>query len=284
MRTPLTMALLFLAVPLAGRGQDMPGIDLTQPGNPPAPSEKPPAEGELPPIDLSQPRPPPPQAPPGGEAKEAEAPPLLPFSEKDVALGDKVKAVQRKGFLKAHRFELAPLFSTTINDPYYLKFGPGLRLAYSFQDSFALAVRGTYFTLARSNAVREGKIAFQSQLLSSQIYGLAVVDGVWSPVYGKFSFLGMGIVHFDLFLSAGFGAVWTATSVAPRNEGPHIATDFGGGIRFYPVEWMALEIGLNATLYEDQPVKSVPGTVQKVFTANVGFSFFLPPSFEYRYQ
>jgi outer membrane beta-barrel protein len=278
MRTPLTLALLFCAVPLAGLAQEMPGIDLSQPAKEPAPAEKPPPEGELPPLDLTKPQP---QAPPAGEAKEAEAKPGVPFSEKDVALGDKVKAVQRKGFIKAHRLEVAPQFSLSVNDPYYQKFGGGLRLAYSIQDSFAVAVRGTYFTPYRTDAVREGKLAFQSQLLSSQLYGLAMLNGIWSPVYGKSSFLGKNIIHFDLFLSAGFGLVWSATSLAPRNEGPHLATDFGGGVRFYPKEWMGFELGLNATLYPDQPTKSVPGTIQKVFVANVGLSFFFPPSFEY---
>ncbi len=277
MRTPLTLALLFCAVPLAGLAQDMPGIDLSQPAKP---AEKPPQEGELPPIDLSKPQP---QAPPAAEAKEAETKPGLPFSEKDVALGDKVKAVQRKGFIKAHRFEVAPQLSLSVNDPFYQKFGGGLRLAYSIQDSFAVAVRGTYFTPYRMNAVREGKLAYKSQLLSSQLYGLAMVNGIWSPVYGKASFLSKNIIHFDLFLSAGFGMVWSATSLAPRNEGPHVATDFGGGVRFYPKEWMAFELGLNATLYPDQPSKAVASTIQKVFVANVGFSFFFPPSFEYVY-
>ena len=46
---------------------------------------------------------------------------------------------------------------------------------------------------------------------------------------------------------------------------------------------MAFELGLNATFYPDQPIKSVPGTIQKVFVANVGFSFFFPPTFEYVY-
>ncbi len=279
MRTPLILALCVAVAPLVGRAEEMPGIDLSQPGQKPPEPAKPPGDGELPPIDLSKP-------PPPAEAKPEtkETPPPAPFSEKDVALGDKVKAVQRKGFLKAHRFEVSPQLSTTLNDPYYLKFGGGLRLAYSFQDSFAVAVRGTYFTPLRRNAVREGKLAFRSQLLSSQLYGLAMVDGVWSPIYGKSSFLRKNIIHFDVYLSAGFGVAWTATSLAPRNEGPHPAADVGGGVRFYPKEWLAFELGLNCALYHDQPTKSVPGTIQKVFVANLGFSFFFPTAFDYRYQ
>ncbi|MGC3998116.1 MAG: outer membrane beta-barrel domain-containing protein [Anaeromyxobacter sp.] len=268
------MTLLLAVTPLAGVAQELPGIDLTQPATP---ESKPAGEGgELAPIDLSQPK----TAQPAPEQK-APAAGGQPFSEQDVALGDKVKAVQRKGFIKRGRFEVAPQLSVSVNDAFYQKFGGGLRLAYSLQDSFALAVRGTYFTPYRTDNVREGKLAFQSQLLNSQIDQLVMLDGVWSPIYGKASFLGKNIIHFDLYLSAGFGAVWTATSGSPRNEGPHIATDLGGGVRFYPKEWLAFELGLNATLYPDQPIESVPGTVQKVFCANVGFSFFFPTTFEY---
>jgi outer membrane beta-barrel protein len=280
MRTSLTLALWIAAVPLVGRAEEMPGIDLSQPGKEPPAAQKPPGEpSELPPIDLSKPQ----QPPATGEAKPAEqAAPAAPFSEKDVALGDKVKAVQRKGFIKAHRFEVAPQLSLSVNDPYYQKFGGGLRVAYSFHDSFALAARGTYFTPLRTDAVRQGKIAFESQLLSSQLYGLAMLDGIWSPIYGKSSFLNKNIIHFDVFLAAGFGAVWSATSVEPRNEGPHPGADLGAGVRFYPKEWMAFELGMNATFYPDQPIKSVPGTMQKVFVVNIGMSFFFPTRFEYQ--
>jgi outer membrane beta-barrel protein len=282
MRTKFAIICLIASTPAFA--QDLPGIDLSAPpaerkDQPPA--ERPPSDAdELPPVDLSKPQaqPKPPPAP-----REEEKKPVLPFSEKDVALGDKVKAVQRKGFLKRGRFEIAPMFAATVNDAFYEKFGGGLRIAYSLQDSFALALRGNYFTPYRTDNVRVGKLALQSQLLSSQLNGQAMLDGVWSPIYGKASFLGKSIVHFDLYLSAGFGLVWSATSAAPRNEGPHLATDLGGGVRFYPREWFAFDLGLMATLYPDQPVESVPGTVQKVFVANVGLSFFFPTTFEYFY-
>jgi outer membrane beta-barrel protein len=191
--------------------------------------------------------------------------------------------VQRKGFIKRGRFEVAPIFSLSVNDAYYQKLGGGLRIAYSLQDSFALAARGTYYTPLRTDNVREGKQAFQSQLLTSQLFGSAMLDAVWSPIYGKASFLADSIVHFDIYLAGGLGAAWSATSEAPRNEGPHLAAELGGGLRFYPTEWMAFELGLMATFYPDQPVVSVPATIQNVVTANIGFSFFFPTTFEYVY-
>lgn len=289
MRTHLTIAWLLAAAPAAVLPQDVPGLDLSQPPRKPAPPDAKPDGDELPPIDLSKPPPPaqPPRAAPAPEEKEAK--PVLPFSEKDVALGDKVKAVQRKGFMKRGRFELSPTLALSVNDAFYQKFGVGGRIAYHIEDSFALALRGTWYKIGdwyapyRTDNVREGKLAFKSQLLSSQPYQQAMLDAIWSPVYGKASFLGRSIVHFDLFLTGGFGLVWSATSGAPRNEGPHFATDVGGGLRFYPTEWSAFELGTTATFYPDQPMQSVPGTVQKVFVANLGFSVFFPWSFDYVY-
>jgi outer membrane beta-barrel protein len=289
MRPTALLAVIAIAMPCATAAQEM-GLDLSKPQEKPEeakPEQRKPDEGkpgekkeEVPGLDLSKPATPAAKA----EEKKAAAPAgPLPVATQDVALGDKVKAVQRKGFLKRGRFEIAPTFSLSVNDAFYQKFGGGLRLAYSLGDTFALALRGTYFTPYRTDYVREGKLAFQSQLLSSQLYRQAMVDGVWSPIYGKASFLEKSIVHFDVYFSAGFGLVWSATSFAPRDEGPHLATDFGGGVRFYPKSWLAFELGLLATLYPDQPILSVPGTVQKVFMANVGLSFFLPPDFDYVY-
>ena len=280
------LAILWLAAALPALAQEVPGLDLSQP-----PKQKDRGDTtELPPIDLSKP----------GEpsvkptAAQPEARPIVPFSEKDVALGDKVKAVQRKGFMKRGRFEVAPVFAFTVNDAFYQKFGAGLRLAYNLHDSFGLALRGVTYRKPelsspgswqpapiRTDNARAGKIAFGGQLLSSQIYDQLMLDRIWSPVYGKVSFLQKQIIHFDLFLSAGFGLVWTATTEPPRNEDPHIATDFGGGVRFYPKEWLAFELGMTATLYPDRPIASLPATVQKVFVANVGLSFFFPTTFEY---
>jgi len=266
----LVLALAAPAVP----AQEQPGLDL----NAPAPPAPPPKPTEVQGLSLEPAAPA--KAPDGKPAAQAAG---APFGERDVALGDRVKAVQRKGFLKRGRFEAAPILSLSVNDAYFQKLGGGLRLAYSLQDSFAVAVRGTYYTPLRTDNVREGKQAFQSQLLTSQLYGQAMLDGVWSPVYGKASFLADAIVHFDLYLSSGFGVVWSATSGAPRNEGPHPAAELGGGIRFYPREWLAFELGLMATFYPDQPVVSVPATLQTVFVANVGVSFFFPVTFDYVY-
>jgi outer membrane beta-barrel protein len=269
MRLRTAIVCLSLAVPALGLAQAMPGLDLSQPPRP-KDEEQPPA----------QPTPPPAQ--PAAKPGEAKAP-LGPSGERDVALGDRVKAVQRKGFLKKGRFDVTPLVLASMNDAYYLKFGAGLRLAYNFGDTFALAARGVYYWPLTTENVRIAQIALDSQIVTSTLYGQAMLDGVWSPIYGKAAVLGRDIVHFDVYLLAGVGAVWSSTSLAPQNQGPHLATDLGAGVRFYPKEWMAFELGVIATVYSDRAAESVPSTVQTVFGATVGVSFFLPTSFEYVY-
>jgi outer membrane beta-barrel protein len=159
----------------------------------------------------------------------------------------------------------------------------GGRLAYSIQDSFAIALRGAYWWTLKTDHAREGQAAFQSQLLSSKPFAQAMLDGVWSPIYGKASWFGSSIVHFDLYLIGGLGAVWSDTSTAPRTEGPHPAVDLGGGIRFYPVEWLALEGGFIGTFYPDRPTLSSPSTLTRIMAAHVGVSIFYPFTFEYVY-
>ncbi len=286
MRRLLAIACITVTVPAAVLAQqDLPGMDLSGEQKPKDAEQKPPDE-ELAPVDLSkpaEPTSPSESAPPSAPEAKAEATPERPFSEKDVALGDKVKAVQRKGFLRRGRIEVTPMFAATANDAFYQKFGYGGRLGYNLQDSFELAARYTRYEQMRTDNVREGKIAFQSQLLNTELYQQAMLDGIWSPIYGKAAFLGKSIVHFDLFLTGGFGLVWTATSDAPLKQGPHPATELGGGVRFYPREWMAFELGVLATIYPDQTVISLPATTQRVFVANVGVSFFWPFTFEYVY-
>lgn len=260
-----SLAWIAVALPLAALGQEVPGIDLSAPPKPA----------------------PPPPAPEAAPQKPREASPLETAlgapGERDAALGDRVKAVQRKGFLRRHRLQLTALFTPSVNDAFYQKFGFGGRLAWYLQDSFAVGVRGAYYARVQTSYKRQAALAFQSQLLVSQPYGELMGEALWSPIYGKFSWFQRSIVHFDVFLVAGFGAAWSATSMSPRNEGPHPAGEFGGGVRFYPKDWLALEAGLIATLYPDQTDRAVPATIQKVVCASLGVSFFFPFGFEYVY-
>ena len=130
---------LALALPLAAAAQQVPGIDLS---GPPAekPPEPPPERTRVPTQELGTPppeaeRPKPAPARPSDALESAVGVP----GERDTALEDRVKAVQRKGFLKRGRLQLTAFVNPTWNDAFYQKFGYGLRLAYNPHDAFAVA-------------------------------------------------------------------------------------------------------------------------------------------------
>ncbi|HTP49341.1 MAG TPA: outer membrane beta-barrel domain-containing protein [Anaeromyxobacteraceae bacterium] len=268
MRAPIRpITWLLVALPLTVYGQEMPGLDLSAPPKAkpkpaaPAPAQKPGA------------------AEPGTPLEKAVGVP----GEADGALEDRVKAVQRKGFIKQNRLQLTAFGAAGVNDAFFQKLGVGGMIGYNIEDSFAVALRGAYWYSVKAQAVKEGAIAFQSQLLSSGLSGTAMLDGIWSPVYGKFAWLGRSIVHFDAYVIAGAGLAWSASSGPPRNEGPHVAGDLGAGIRFYPNDWLCLDLGLVGTFYADQKDTALPGDIQKVVALTLGVSFFVPTRFEYYY-
>jgi outer membrane beta-barrel protein len=270
---------LLLALPLAAAAQDMPGLDLSEPAKKPpekssATTQKPPEPEPAADDAAKQPR-------KAGALENALGAP----GERDAALGDRVKAVQRKGFLKRNRLEGGVYFSPGLNDAFIQKLGVGARLAYHLRDSFALQLRGVTYKLLQvdpTDAYYQGQRAFGSQLRKSRLHNQLMLEGSWSPVYGKAAVLGDSIIHFDLFLNAGFGLAWSDTNLAPANQGAHFATDLGGGMRFYPREWLALEFGVLATMYPDSPPGS-PSALQTAVVGTVGVSFFFPPNFEYVY-
>ena len=203
--------------------------------------------------------------------------------ENDTALGDRVKAVQRKHFLKRGRLEAVPSFALSLNDAFNSKVGAGLAVNYHLADSIALSAHYDQFYRAQSDNVRIAKRELRSLLLASAIDWTAGVDFVWTPIYGKLAWFNT-IVQYDLFLATGVGGVWSQTSGDPVGDGLHPSIDAGIGQRFAFTDWMAFEFWVKQLLYVDRPQDREIAEIQKVLTMNVGLSFWLPPSFDYEVQ
>ena len=258
---------------------------------PPPPSQPPPAPGaqEKPPeptteglgLDLTEEAKKP--APstvvlPGDKTKDA---PVL--DEQSLVEDDRVKSIQRKVFLKTHRFELLPTIFVSVNDPYYSKWGGSLRGSFFLSDTLAIAVHASVFDLLPTDDVRLAKANFQSRIFFS-VPKWSVLGAVeWSPIYGKATIFN-SIIHFDGFILAGLGALWSDTSSTPLDSkdpggpkrGPNIAGEFGIGLRFMTTDWLSVNIALIDTAYVDQPAGTNKGAVQNVLALNAGFSLFFP--------
>ncbi len=198
----------------------------------------------------------------------------------DVSLEDRVKAVQRKHFLKRGRLELVPTFAMSLNDAFYTKVGGGIAMNYHLADSIALSLHYEQFGISQTESVRIAKRELKSLLLSSKLEWSAGVDFIWTPIYGKLSWFNT-IVQYDLFLITGLGAAWSQTSGDPVKDGAHPAVDIGVGQRFSLSDWMAFEFWVKQLLYADRPQDRQISEIQKVLTLNVGLSFWIPPSFSY---
>jgi outer membrane beta-barrel protein len=218
--------------------------------------------------------PPPAQPPPTPAASTATPSPESELLPTDITNEDRVKSVQRKVYLKKGRFELTPLVSVSINDPYYSKFGASVRGAYYFADTLAISARGSVMQVLPSDDVRTAKRAFQSRIYHSVPQWSGMADLEWAPLYGKVAFLN-SILHFDGYLLGGAGVVKTETS-SLEGRSISIGADLGLGMRFVAKDFLAVNVALINTSYVDQPLGTSKGAVQNLMTINAGISLFFP--------
>lgn len=215
------------------------------------------------------------ETPPATAAPAApEAPPEPAPALTDITQEDRVKSVQRKVYLKKGRFELTPLVSFSINDPYYSKLGASIRGAYYFADTLAIAARASAMQVLPSEDVSTAKRAFQSKIYHSVPQWSAMGDVEWAPLYGKVAFLN-SILHFDGYLLGGAGVVRTQTS-SLEGRTVNIAADLGLGMRFVAKDFLAVNVALINTSYVDQPLGTSKGAIQNLMTINAGISLFFP--------
>ena len=205
------------------------------------------------------------------------------LDEQSLVEDDRVKSIQRKVFVKTHRFELLPTIFVSVNDPYYSKWGGSLRGSFFLSDTLAVAVHASIYDLLPTDDVRTAKADFQSRIFYS-VPKWSVLGAVeWSPIYGKATIFN-SIIHFDGFILAGLGALWSDTSSTPLDSknpsgptrGPNIAGEFGFGFRFMTTDWLSVNLALINTSYVDQPAGTNKGAIQNILALNAGISLFFP--------
>jgi outer membrane beta-barrel protein len=269
----VVFVLFFFAAPAFGQEKEL-GLDLTDEEKKQDQKAKEPQEVEQKPAPAGTRTP---AAGPGASATAGVKPSTSSASlqgERDIIQEDRVKSVQRKVYLKKSRFELAPSVSATVNDPYYLKTGLGLRAGYYFADTLALAGRFVWMNVYPNDDVRTAKRDFQSRIFFSVPVWSAMADLEWSPLYGKVSIFN-SILHLDSYLLGGVGVVVTDTSALP-GRGPNPAADLGIGMRLVVKDFLAVNVALINTTYVDQPTGTTKGATQNLMMLSTGLSVFVP--------
>jgi outer membrane beta-barrel protein len=211
--------------------------------------------------------------------------------------------VPRKGFLKRHRFELAPFSAISFNDTMIRHYSFGGDLTFYLTDVFSIAAEGQYFIKERSE--RESLVGFQfnrATTLNRFNYSASLVFG-YVPGYGKFGLFNKYIVHWDVTVNAGIGVIWTETIPVipdaksfPAFSNLDIMPHLGISTRMFVTDWLALSIGLRDYMFEDKFEKRdrPPGQTAAQAKANgvseftqnlmvfVSAGLYLPTSFQYK--
>lgn len=228
---------------------------------------------------------------PAAEAPAAEAPAADAGAPTDpnvsaldeginLTLQDRIKAVSRKVFLKANRFELFPSLGVTTNDPFYRTWSIDGRAAWHINDALAVELGGAYvppFFIEKLPVVdllrEEGRLINAD----AKLLGRADLGITFSPVYGKVAILSDAIIHFDTFAIAGAGAVFDT-----NQEFVHPAMDVGVGARVFLLRWLVVRADLRDYVYPQD--RFGISTLQNLLTLNLGVGFYLPPDFDYQYE
>ncbi|MBA3540716.1 MAG: outer membrane beta-barrel domain-containing protein [Deltaproteobacteria bacterium] len=202
--------------------------------------------------------------------------------EKDVA-------VRHRRLLVKGRFELAPLFESTMNADFRHIIGGGLKLEYHLSDMFSVGAVGVAATAINTKLVdrigptlpdspdpmmpREPtKDQFLQRLNSIPFHGAAYVS--ITPWYGKLAAFSQAYVAFDFYFQAGVAlAVLKSdcpTNVctddtqgvsmdgnpnndSPLNAGFRAGLYLGGGIHVFLNDFIALDLTVRDYAFSDNP-------------------------------
>jgi outer membrane beta-barrel protein len=215
-------------------------------------------------------------------------------------------AVQQIYALRYHRLEVAPYWGITMNDQFVSHPGPGLTLNFYLTNVLAIGVNGNLYAGLNSNS------NFNFETSRAGRVGEPVTEYSWNAnfnlsyvlAYGKFAGFSDFIFHYDVYALGGIGAISTRpiAVIDPDNRTftfkPHVAYHLGAGLRIFINRWFSANLEVSDYIFGDvlenpsiatgpaarnsstwtQPGTSLTNNVQ----AQVGFSVFLPFTWEYR--
>lgn len=192
-------------------------------------------------------------------------------------LSDRIKAVERKAFLKRERISLFPKFGVDLNDAFFTHLILGGGMAYHLADPLAIEVQGgVVLASIKQDAIRFTRRSTDALLQNVPKFKWhAEADLVWTPIYGKISLFGEAILHFDTYIAAGGGAFAT-------DSGIHPAVNVGIGQRYFLTDWLAFRLEFRDYIFLDS--RDGQSDVQNILMLNALVSVFFPTAFDYEYQ
>jgi len=152
------------------------------------------------------------------------------------ATGGRRKGVQRRDFLKRHRFELGALGGYYASDALSSTYILGGALAYYPSEDFGLELLVT-----RTPIRFRLEEPFNAFDLERHFQGGVAWQGIgsllWSPIHAKFKFSDSTIIHGDIFALAGFGRTFHESVLG-------LTWEAGFGLKLYLSRYLTLRLDL----------------------------------------
>jgi outer membrane beta-barrel protein len=217
-----------------------------------------------------------------------------------------IVVVPRKQVLKSHRWELAPLFGITVNDPMIRHYQFGGQINYYLTDVLWLGVEGSYLQPEFEDRFYLTPQQYRRVPKANKYLWESALDFGYVPAYGKFALFNKHIVHWEGIVTAGVGV--TQSEVVPMDpsfaafQNYAITPNFGVGLRVFLSKWLVAFAMLRDYVVLDKfepcrdqttcPTKTAyvsaadakahaeSGFMNNLFFT-IGVGFYLPPSFNY---
>ncbi|HEY1100770.1 MAG TPA: outer membrane beta-barrel domain-containing protein [Myxococcota bacterium] len=195
-------------------------------------------------------------------------------------LQERIRAVSRRSFLKAGRFELTPHSGFSLSDPFIRSWVVGARGAWHFTEEFALDFGGAYaffpqqLDIFRVLNVPDEEVAedIEAKFGTNKLVAYFDAGVTFSPFYGKVALASELVGHFDIFVSAGAAGVVDGGGFYPGLE-------LGLGSRLYLTRWLAARVDVRNYAYADTGGANVQ--LGNLTVLNFGLAFYLPLDFDY---
>jgi outer membrane beta-barrel protein len=181
------------------------------------------------------------------------------------ATGGRRKGVQRRDFLKKHRFELSAVGGWYASDALSSTYSYGGALAFYPSEDFGLEL-----------LVTRSPVQFRLEQPFNQFTGeehfvpgnawQGIASMLWSPIHAKFKLTEQTIVHGDVFAVAGAGRTFHESVMG-------LTWEAGGGLKLYLARYVSFRFDLRDDLLPQEILGR--GRITNNVTALAGLSVWL---------
>jgi outer membrane beta-barrel protein len=174
------------------------------------------------------------------------------------------RGVQDRDFIKAGRFEVAPIGGWYASDLFASNWLLGGTVSYFMTEEFGIEL-GFHYSITHIPLIDVIEAQEDRSFLGENDIPTFTYLGhlVWSPVHGKLRWFSATIVHFDLHFVLGTGIT--------RNQLNRGLTYSGGfGMRIYLTKWLALRWDLRDHVLEQEVLSESRLVSNLVFMGGLG--------------